>query len=101
MVLLVAPACCYELEPGLKKADVNHSAKSNDADQGKDPCCPDENKPDSDNCTSCGCCSSYAPLTPAISANNDPSIAQLISLEQFTILPDVNIPIFIPPQNLA
>jgi len=101
MVLLAAPACCYELEPCHEKAGTNHSAKSNDAGRDKDPCCPDENKSDFDNCSTCSCCAAYAPLTQVISAHGDPSIAQLISPEPLSILPDVNIPIFIPPQNLV
>lgn len=103
MVMLAVPACCYELEPDHEKSSISQTAKANEADHDKCPCCPDENKADSDNdtCSTCSYCTYYAPLTPLISTNFDPAIAPLIFPEEFTKLPDVHIPIFIPPQNLA
>lgn len=103
MVMLAVPACCYELEPDHEKSSVSLSAKTGDADHDKCPCCPDENKTDSDNdnCSSCSYCSYYAPLTPLISTNYEPSVAPLIFPEQFIKLTNVHIPIFVPPQNLA
>jgi hypothetical protein len=103
MVMLAVPACCYELEPDHEKSGISQSANANDADRDKCPCCPDENKADSDSdtCSSCSYCAYYAPLTPLISTNYNPSVAPLIFPEEFTKLSDVHIPIFIPPQNLA
>lgn len=103
MVMLAVPACCYELEPDHEKLNISQTAKANDADHGKCPCCPDENKADSDNdtCSTCSYCTYYAPLTPLISTIYDPSVAPLIFQEEFTKLSDVHIPIFIPPQILA
>jgi hypothetical protein len=103
MVMLAVPACCYEPEHDREKASVNQAAKAIDADQDECPCCPDENKSDSNNdsCSTCSNCAYYAPLAPLISTHYDPSVAPLIFPEEFTKLSDVHIPIFIPPQNLA
>jgi len=103
MLMLAVPVCCYELDPDREKVSVSQIAKANDADHDKCPCCPDENKADSGNntCSTCSYCTYYAPLTPLISANYNPSVAPLISPERFTMLTDVHIPIFVPPQNLA
>ena len=101
MVMLAVPAYCYEPESDHEKAGVSQTAKVNDADHDTCPCCPDENTTDSDTCSSCSYCNYYAPLTPVISTNYNPSIAPLIAPEQFTKLADVHIPIFVPPQNLA
>jgi hypothetical protein len=101
MVMFAVPVCCYELEPDHEKAGISQSAKSNDAEQNKCPCCPNENKADSANCSTCGYCSYHGPLTTVNSTDYIPSTAQLVSREQFSMLPDVYIPIFVPPQNLA
>lgn len=101
MLMLAVPACCYELESDHKKTSVSQSAKTIVADHDKCPCCPDENKADSDSCSTCSYCAYYAPLTPLISTSYNPSVAPLVFSEQFTKLSDVHIPIFIPPQNLA
>lgn len=100
MVMLAVPACCYESGADHEKSGISLTAGANDADHDKCPCCPDENKTASDNCSTCSYCSYYAPLTTAISTNYDTYVAPLISPEQFTKLTDVHIPIFVPPQNL-
>lgn len=103
MVMLAVPACCYEVESKHEKASISQSVDQTDADHGNCPCCPDENKTDSDSdtCSTCSYCSYYAPLTSAITSNYDPSITPLITPEHFTKLTDVHLPIFVPPQNLA
>jgi hypothetical protein len=101
MVMLAVPACCYELESDHEKSSISQTTKAHEADHDKCPCCPDEKTTDSDTCSTCSYCSYYAPLTPLISTKYDPSVAPLISPEQFTKLTDVHIPIFVPPQNLA
>ena len=103
MVMLAVPACCYELDYDHENASVSQTIKANNADHDKCPCCPDENKADSNNdtCSTCSYCTYYTPLTTVISINYDPSVAPLIFQEQFTKLTDVHIPIFVPPQNLT
>jgi hypothetical protein len=101
MAMIAVPACCYELEPDHKKTSFSQNVNAIDAGHDKCPCCPDENEADSENCSTCSYCSYYVPLTPTISTNYYPSAGRLISREQFTKLPEVNIPIFVPPQNLA
>ncbi len=103
MVMLAVPVCCYELESNHEKVSISQSAKTTDTDQSNCPCCPDENKSDSDtdSCSTCSYCTYYAPLTPVITSNYDPSITPLNTPEQFTKLTDVHLPIFVPPQNLA
>ena len=103
MVILAVPACCYEVEPNHEKVSVSQTAKTVDADHSDCPCCPDENKTDSDtdSCSTCSNCSYYAPLTPVIAFNYDPLITSLKTPEQFTKLTEVHLPIFVPPQNFA
>ena len=103
MVMLAVPACCYEVEPDHEKTSIRQTAKTTDADHSNCPCCPDDNKTDSDTdgCSTCSYCTFYAPLIPVITTNYDPSITPLIALEQFTKLVEVHLPIFVPPQNLA
>ncbi|MBC7961609.1 MAG: hypothetical protein H7Y05_01550 [Steroidobacteraceae bacterium] len=101
MLLLAVPVCCYELAPEQEKSAISLTAGAADADHDECPCCPDENKSDADNCPTCSYCSYYAPLTPTLSTKYAPSIVQLICREHFTKLPDVHIPIFVPPQNLV
>jgi len=103
MVMLAVPAFCYELKPDHEKAGVSQTAKEQDANHDKCPCCPDENKADSDNdgCSTCSYCTYYTPLTPVISTNYAPSTARLIFPEQYKKMTDVHIPIFVPPQNLG
>jgi hypothetical protein len=102
MVMLAVPACCYELEPDHEKTSVSRSTKTV-TDHDSCPCCPDENKADSnsDGCSTCSYCMCYVPFAPVISAKYDPSLTPLITPEQFTKPTDVLIPIFVPPQNLA
>lgn len=103
MLMLAVPACCYDQETDHEKVSISQPMKTTDANQNNCPCCPDENKTDSDNgsCSTCSYCTYYAPLAPLISTHYDPSVSPLIFPEEFTKLSDVHIPIFIPPQNLA
>jgi hypothetical protein len=103
MVMLAVPASCYDKEPDHEKVSSSQSGKTIDDVQSNCPCCPDENKSDSDNdsCSTCSYCTYYAPSTPIIITKYDPFTAPLIAPEQFTKLTDVHIPIFVPPQNLA
>lgn len=104
MMMLAVPACCYELALEQGKADVCVSATS--AGHDECPCCPGENKSGENksgaaDCSTCGNCSSFAPLTSELVVDYHPSVAPLVSRELVTKLLDVAIPIFVPPQNLA
>ena len=101
MVMLAVPVCCYELAPAQEKSAITLTAGAIVIGHGECLCCPDENKRDADSCSTCSYCSYYAPLTPELSTNHIPPGAQLIFREQFTKLPDVHIPIFVPPENFA
>lgn len=103
MLMLAVPVCCYELESDHEKVSVSQTATDNNADHSNCPCCPDENKTDSDDdsCSTCSYCTFYAPLTPVITFNYGPSITPLNTPERFTKLTDVHLPIIVPPQNLA
>jgi hypothetical protein len=103
MVLLAVPVCCYEVESGHEANSIGITAETNDVDRDKCPCCPEENKADSDtnSCSTCSYCTYYAPLTPVITSSYDPSITPLNTPEQFTKLTNVHPSIFVPPQNLS
>lgn len=102
MLMLAVPACCYDPKPDHEKVSISQTAKTTDTDRSNCPCCPDEGTSDSeDGCSTCSYCTCYAPLTPVISSNYDPSITPLNIPEHFTKLTDVHLPIFVPPQNIA
>lgn len=100
MLMLALPIYCYgELSSPEKTTKVSTSEA---ADVDKCPCCPDEDRSDSDNCSACSYCSPYGPIfQQPPSTFYAPSVAQLTPCEQPTRLPDVHIPIFVPPQNFA
>ena len=102
MVLLALPAYSYESAAEHDKQTVNCHQQTGDAAHDSCPCCPagDENG-GSDNCSACSHCSCYAPLYSLPSYRYIPSVGSLTVPESFHTLPDVAIPIFVPPQNLV
>jgi len=101
MVMLSVPACCYESAPEQAKSGMSLSSTASGTDHDECPCCP-ENGTAGDDCSTCSSCSLYAPLTSSgLSVDCAPSVARLISREPFNKLLEVNLPIFVPPQNLA
>jgi len=101
MVMLAVPVCCYELTPGHEDSVISFSAPSRDAAPDNSPCCPAENRADADNCSTCGYCFNYAAFAPERSPNYYPAVSHLLTGEPFTKWLDVQIPIFVPPQNLV
>jgi len=66
------------------------------------PACPADDHPDADHCASSCFCSCHLPLTVlAIRIEHSQVITDLVFLESFTAMPEVYLPKFIPPQNLA
>ena len=68
------------------------------------PCCPvdDHDHGDRDHCTSCLHCVCNAPLLGGETViSYTPSLSLLTPKDHFSQLPEVYLPIFIPPQNLV
>lgn len=56
---------------------------------------------DVDNCDSTVCCAQYVSLNSWFAVVYAPLVSVFVTFEPYQKLPDVVIPIFIPPQNLA
>jgi hypothetical protein len=68
------------------------------------PCCPidDHGHTDVDHCLSCLHCACNAPLAALETIlSYAPSLSLLNPINRFNLLPEVYLPIFIPPQNLS
>jgi len=66
------------------------------------PCAPSEQHKDSDGCVACVNCDCHAPLAVhPLKLSYNPSILGLCTSDPFKFLPEVYLPKFIPPQNLA
>ncbi len=48
---------------------------------------------------SCSCCSCFAPLPQGVTIDFIPVVTSMIPFERFQTLPQVYLPIFVPPQN--
>ena len=68
------------------------------------PCCPvdDHGHSDADHCTSCLHCACNALMaSKETHLSYAPTVSSLNPIDRFNHLPEVYLPIFIPPQNLA
>jgi len=103
LLALAVPACCYEPQSGHESAGISRGAETPNDSQDACPCCPDEGQPesDTDTCSTCSYCTFHVPMTAQVSASYAPSTSPLIVLERLTRLPEVHIPILVPPQNLV
>jgi hypothetical protein len=104
MVTLCLSMECHAVGPksnGLHGTTAIVLPPSGDSDT---PCCPadDHNHGDLDHCTSCLHCACNAPLMGSDALiSYTPSLSLLNPKDRFSQLPEVYLPIFIPPQNLA
>jgi hypothetical protein len=80
-----------------------HGAGAAAADfHGDAPCCPGTGHSDGDHCQSCLSCPCHAPLAgDLLQFRYSPSFSLLSFVEHHTAPPDVYLPKFVPPQNLA
>lgn len=101
MVVLALPAYSYESGPEHDKQTICGHLETGDAGHDTCPCCPEDEEGGSDNCSACSHCSYYAPLFSLPSYRYLPSVGTLTVLESSRKLADVDIPIFVPPQNLV
>ena len=66
------------------------------------PACPDDSHSEADHDAASCFCSCHLPLTmQAVQIQHSPVITDLVFFESFTAIPEVYLPKFIPPQNLA
>jgi len=101
LVMLALPAFAHEPAAARDTSSVSMAAEAGDAGGDECPCCPGENKSSDESCSTCSYCSCHVPLIAALSLDYYPAVVQLILREPFTKLPEVHIPIVVPPQNLA
>jgi hypothetical protein len=74
---------------------------ANTADQLPCSDCPCSGANHSECDSTCSCCSAMAPLPQLFSWNYAPTVEQLTATEPYWTLPQVYLPIFVPPQNLS
>lgn len=86
---------CHGADPHAVEASVVDS-------HGDGPCCPDTGHGERDHCQSCLSCSCHAPLAgDTLYLHYSLSFRILSFVEHHTAPPDVYLPKFVPPQNLA
>lgn len=102
LLALALPVCALEQLAVHETADINRTAETEHDSQEGTPCCPDESQPESgsNTCSTCSYCTIHMPMTSQVSASYSPCISPLIVPERLTRLPEVHIPILVPPQNL-
>jgi hypothetical protein len=98
LMMLAVPASCFDMKAGHEASGGSRTAGAADAGHDQRPCCSDENEPGSDGCSTCNYCSYNAPLMPETVAGHAPAAGRLAHLETPANIPDVHIPIFVPPQ---
>ena len=101
VVMLAIPASYLNVVKAVESSAMLTTTGSVDGDHKDCPCCPGENSTDTDDCSKCSYCSVTPTLAPTFSTAYTPVVTYLISREQFTRLPEVHIPILVPPQNIA
>lgn len=103
LLALSVPVSAHEPQPGQEAVSIRWTAEAPHDSQDSSPCCPGQDQPESgsDMCSTCSYCNIYIPMTARISVSYSPSISLLIVPERFTSLPEVHIPIVVPPQNQA
>lgn len=101
MVTLAGTACCYELAPEQEKYLIKLTAGADAVDHDDCPLCPSQQDAAAGDCSACADCSCKAPIILASSASYYPSIAKFIIGDFFTRLPEVHLPIFVPPENIV
>ena len=80
-----------------------HAVKASVVDfHGDAPCCPDAGHGGGDHCQGCLSCPCHTPLAgDLLQFRYSPSFSLLSFVEHHTAPPDVYLPKFVPPQNLA
>jgi len=104
MLVLAVPACCYELGTAhaAKTPGISASAGNFDADQDSCPCCPaGEDGDTTTSCDTCSYCFLYAPLSGVATPSYAPHVTALVTSHPLLRLPEVHLPIFVPPQNFV
>ena len=102
LTVLAASGLCSCLDSHAAEQSLAASVTAECAAADHCPACPADDHSDADHCASSCYCSCHLPLTvQAIRIVHSPVITELIFPESFTVMPEVYLPKFIPPQNLA
>lgn len=105
VMIVMATSFCLCTETHAAKRSV-HGQGACDALAGATadhcPSCPDSDHTGADHCDSSCYCSCHLPVTvQPVLIRFSPVVTSLIVSEPFNTLPEVYLPKFIPPQNLA
>lgn len=77
-------------------------AASVDAATDQCPDCPGDSHSETGPCaSSCDCPCQPTLIEPSLQLGHSPLVCDLVSAERFTAFPEVYLPKFVPPQNLA
>jgi hypothetical protein len=104
IVTLCASVECHAVGPKDAGLHATTSVVLPATEHTDAPCCPidDHGHTDVDHCTSCLHCACNAPLAALETfLSYAPSFSLLNPIDRFHLLPEVYLPKFIPPQNLA
>ena len=103
VTILAASGLCSCLDShAAEQSSAASVAAGCDAPADHCPACPDGDHSSPDHCPSSCYCSCHVPLTvQAVRIQHSPVITDLVFFESFTAIPEVYLPKFIPPQNLA
>jgi hypothetical protein len=103
VVILAASCLCSCLDSHATDQSLTASAaNAGCAAQGNNPACPDADHTDADHDASSCFCSCHLPLLALpLRLHHAPVTGKLSPLETFTAIPEVYLPKFTPPQNLA
>lgn len=95
-IILITPVACFAHPCGTLAwlSDASSVTAVEELDQ-----CPQHL--DVDDCDSTCCCAGYSPARSMQSSDYAPSITRYLVFEQLYMLPQVVIPIDIPPQNFV
>lgn len=94
--------CAHAMQGCMVAADDAAVPSAASASSHPSPCTPPPDHQDYDGCDTCVNCACHAPLAVQHGMPcYDPPIFTVRFAEPFTYLPDVFLPKFIPPQNLA
>lgn len=102
VMIFTASGLCSCLDSNAAQQSAAASVATECGGSAHCPACPGDDTPDSDHCASSCYCSCHLPLTvQTVQIEHSPVITELFFFESFTSIPEVYLPKFIPPQNLA
>ncbi len=102
VTILVASGLCSCLDSHAAQQSPAAAVAADCGGAGHCPACPGDDHSDTDHDAGSCFCACHLPLiAPKIEICYNPIVTSLFPLEKFSAIPEVFLPKFIPPQNLA